>query len=232
MNKIALLAGLALIAAMTVNPQAVRLDLGMDQARYSTGQANKAYLKIGLTGEDNRSAQRPDLNIALVLDRSGSMAGEKLEKAKEAAHFAVSMLKPRDIISLIIFDEEVQVLVGATRVSDATRIDRAIDSIEEGGSTALFAGVSKGAVEVRRYLDRNHVNRVILLSDGQANVGPDSPEALGELGASLAKEGISVSTLGLGTDYNEDLMARLAATSDGNHAFIENPRDLARIFAA
>jgi Ca-activated chloride channel family protein len=74
------------------------------------------------------------------------------------------------------------------------------------------------------------VNRVILLSDGLANVGPDSPEALGDLGASLGKMGVSVTTIGLGLGYNEDLMVRLAEKSDGNHAFVENARDLSRIF--
>jgi Ca-activated chloride channel family protein len=85
---------------------------------------------------------------------------------------------------------------------------------------------------VRRHLGRDRVNRVILLSDGLANVGPDSPGALGELGASLRKEGISVTTIGLGLGYNEDLMARLARSSDGNHAFVESSDDLVRIFSA
>lgn len=232
MKKIALLLSLAGFAAFTLGAQVVQLDLGLDQTRYSVGGHPKAYLKIGLKGVDLVSSQRPALNLALVLDRSGSMEGEKLAKAKDAARVAVSLLKPSDIISLIIFDDNVDVLLPATRVSDSARIERAINSIEAGGSTALFAGVAKGAAEIRHYLDRNRVNRVILLSDGQANVGPDSPEALGELGADLGREGISVSTLGLGNGYNEDLMSRLAASSDGNHAFIENPRDLARVFQA
>jgi Ca-activated chloride channel family protein len=83
---------------------------------------------------------------------------------------------------------------------------------------------------VRKFLDRQRVNRIILLSDGQANVGPSSPSELGNLGASLIKEGISVTTLGLGVDYNENLMTQLAQKSDGNHYFIENTTDLARQF--
>jgi Ca-activated chloride channel family protein len=107
-----------------------------------------------------------------------------------------------------------------------------IRRIEPGGSTALFAGVSRGAGEVRKLLSQERVNRVILLSDGLANVGPSTPGVLGDLGASLRKEGISVSTIGLGLDYNEDLMVRLARSSDGNHAFVESPEDLVRIFSA
>jgi len=90
--------------------------------------------------------------------------------------------------------------------------------------------VSKGAAELRKFIDRKRVNRVILLSDGLANVGPSSPSALGELGASLAKEGIAVSTMGLGLNYNEDLMTQLAQRSDGNHVFIEKAEDLASVF--
>jgi Ca-activated chloride channel family protein len=92
--------------------------------------------------------------------------------------------------------------------------------------------VSQGAAEVRRNLGYPYVHRVILLSDGLANVGPSSPEDLGRLGAALLKEGISVTTVGIGDGFNEDLMTRLAQRSDGNHYFVESSRDLPRIFAA
>ena len=121
-------------------------------------------------------------------------------------------------------------IVPATKLSDKEAVVQQIRRIEAGGSTALFAGVSKGADELRKFLDKNRVNRVILLSDGLANVGPQSPSELGSLGASLMKEGISVSTMGLGLDYNEDLMTKLAQNSGGNHSFIEQANDLARVF--
>ena len=83
---------------------------------------------------------------------------------------------------------------------------------------------------MRKFIEKNRVNRVILLSDGIANVGPSSPGDLAELGCSLIREGISVTTIGLGLDYNEDLMTQLASKSDGNHMFAENATDLARTF--
>jgi Ca-activated chloride channel family protein len=158
------------------------------------------------------------------------MQGDKIKQAREAAIEAVGRLNGNDIISIIAYDDTVDVLVPATKASDITAIKNGIREIKAYGSTALFAGVSKGAAEVRKFLSRDRVNRVILLSDGLANVGPDSPRALGNLGASLAKEGISVTTLGLGLGYNEDLMTQLAQRSDGNHAFIERSQDLAKIF--
>jgi Ca-activated chloride channel family protein len=84
---------------------------------------------------------------------------------------------------------------------------------------------------VKKFIERNRVNRIVLLSDGLANVGPSSPGELGELGWSLAKDSISVTTIGLGDGYNEDLMVSLARESDGNHAFAENASDLARLFS-
>ena len=195
------------------------------------GQNNTTYLKISLTGfEIGDRRERTPVNVAIVLDRSGSMDGEKIERAREAAKLAIELLEPQDIVSIITYSDTVSVLVPSTRVADRAYILDKIDSIYADGSTALFAGVSKGADELSKFFDANKVNRVILLSDGLANVGPDSPAALGDLGASLRKTGISVTTIGLGLGYNEDLMVRLAEKSDGNHAFVENFRDLSRIF--
>ncbi len=212
--------------------QAVKLDIGLDQAQVLAGPAQKVYLKVGLVGQELTSVQRPIINVAIVLDRSGSMEGDKLRRAKQAASYAVSLLSPRDIVSVIVYDDQAEVLVPATRASNISSIQSQIEGIRTGGATALFAGVSLGAGEVRKFISRNQVNRVVLLSDGIANVGPDSPNALGDLGASLRKEGISVTTIGLGTGYNEDLMVKLAAKSDGNHSFVEQPSDLVRIFDA
>ena len=209
----------------------VKLDVSMAQPTMLADKKQTTFLKVGLTGFAMSSeAKRTPINVALVLDKSGSMSGSKLARAKEATCWAIRRLGRRDIVSVVIYDSTVQVLVPATKLTDKEAVCRKIGGIESGGSTALFAGVSKGAAELRKFIDRNRVNRVILLSDGLANVGPQTPGALGELGASLVKEGISVSTLGLGLDYNEDLMAQLARRSDGNHLFIEKAEDLAKIF--
>jgi Ca-activated chloride channel family protein len=211
----------------------VRLGVSLANPVVLAGARQRSYLKVSLTGyAPNLVAQRPPVNVAIVLDRSGSMQGDKLAQAREAALVALDMLDERDILSVVTYDDTVSVLVPATRLSDTRRIAALIRRIEPGGMTALFAGVSKGASEVRKFIRDERVNRVILLSDGLANVGPASPGALGDLGASLRKEGISVTTIGLGLGYNEDLMVRLAGASDGNHSFVESSEDLVRIFAA
>jgi Ca-activated chloride channel family protein len=203
----------------------------LEQPVLESGETQRTYIKVGIKGyETDGSIDRPPVNVAIVLDRSGSMSGDKIRQAKEAAKYAVDLLGPQDILSIITYESTVDVLMPATRVADKNRVKSLIDEIQIAGSTALFAGVSKGAEELRKFLDRDRVNRIILLSDGIANVGPDSPGALGDLGSALRKQGISVSTIGLGLGYNEDLMFRLAQKSDGNHAFVENAKDLVRIF--
>jgi Ca-activated chloride channel family protein len=176
--------------------------------------------------------ERPPVNLAIVLDRSGSMAGRKLSKAQEGAITALRRLSSEDIFSMVAYNHLVETIVPARRAHYLENIEGQIRQIRAGGNTALFGGVSQGAAEVRKHVNGEFVHRVILLSDGLANVGPNRPEDLGRLGAALIKERISVSTVGVGTDYNEDLMARLSQNSDGNTYFVESSADLPRIFAS
>ncbi len=176
--------------------------------------------------------ERPPVNLCLVLDRSGSMSGQKIEKAKSAAIEAVRRLSEKDIVSLVIFDHEVETLVPAQSAANAEWIESRIREITSRGNTAIYGALSQGAAEIRKNAGGRYVSRIILMSDGLANVGPSSPDDFGRLGTSLLKEGISVTTVGVGTDYNEDLMTKLAQKSDGNTYFVEDSSDLPRIFAA
>ncbi|KAA5545237.1 VWA domain-containing protein [Roseiconus nitratireducens] len=226
-------AGFAVCAASppSASAQQVSLDVGVCNPVMLAGEKQTNYLRIALTGSDlPQSESRPPINAAIVIDQSGSMSGQKIVQAREAAITAVRRLRDDDIVAVILYADSAHVLVPATRATDREAIVEKIRSVNAGGSTALFAGVSKGAAEVRKFLDSDSVNRVILLSDGQANVGPQSPRELERLGASLVKEGISVSTLGLGLGYNEDLMSRLAAAGSGNHMFVEQADDLVAVF--
>ena len=228
-----LLIGLALPLAVSGFAQAktVKVKAGLATPVMQADSETTAFLRVALTGfELDSDIERAPLNVALVLDQSSSMRGDKIERAKEAAIMAVSKLSANDVVSIVTYDSTVRVLVPATKATDKSELYDAIQSIRANGSTALFAGTSKGAKEVGQYLSRERVNRVVLLSDGMANIGPDSPKELGELGKALAKKGMSVSTIGLGLGYNEDLMTQLANFSDGNHDFVKNSADLARVF--
>lgn len=194
---------------------------------------DRIYLRLSLRTDAavKRRDDRPPINVALVIDRSGSMSGDRIAAARKGAHTALERLGSDDILSLVSYNHDVAVDHKAGKIgSDRTAIERAIDRLSASGTTALHAGVKEGGEQVKRYRSDMQVNRVVLLSDGLANVGPSSPAELAALGRELASKGITVSTIGLGLDYNEDLMQRLAAASDGNHVFVERPSDLAEIF--
>ena len=217
-------------SAVEEGPQ-LALDVSLANTVLPADRTNRTYLKVGLTGFPIETLeQRPAVNVALVIDRSGSMQGPKIDKAKQAAIAAIDRLRPDDIVSVIVYHDGVDVVLPATKLGNKAAARSAIRSITAKGSTALFAGVSKGAAEVRKHFDEYRVNRIILLSDGRANLGADSPSELGELGASLLKEGIAVTTLGLGLDFNEDLMTQLAIQSNGNYFFAESADDLLATF--
>jgi Ca-activated chloride channel homolog len=225
-------AALALCLAPEVGAGSVALDVRMSKPAVLARGPQTAHLYVGLTGAPAGPRGRAPVNVAIVLDQSGSMSGRKIEEAKRAAVMAIGRLGRDDTVSLIAYQSTVDVLVPATKLRDPGPVRRAIGSLQAGGSTALFGGVSKGAQELRKFPSENRVNTLLLLSDGIANVGPSSPGELAQLGASLAREGIAVTTIGLGLDYNEDLMTRLALASDGNHFFVEEAADLERAFAA
>jgi Ca-activated chloride channel family protein len=154
-----------------------------------------------------------------------------LEKAKQAATLLVDRLTPDDVFSLVVYSDQSRVLVPAQHVKDKDALKEKILGIEADGSTALYAGVKMGADQLGEFFSSKRINRVILLSDGLANVGPSSPRQLRRLGGDLAEKGISVTTIGVGDDYNEDLMAALAEASDANYYYVKDTEKLPEIFA-
>jgi Ca-activated chloride channel family protein len=223
---------LPLAACAKSNHESVRLRVELDRPVLSADRTERAVVKIALDGVRlPRPEARPPVNLTLVIDRSGSMSGEKIQHAKAAAIEAVRRLGPDDVFALVTFDHEIETLVPATRVGDTRAIEARIRSIVARGNTAIYGGLTQGAAELRKHLeDRRYTQRLVLLSDGLANNGPSTPDDFARLGASLGREGISVSTVGLGLGYNEDLMTRLARRSDGNTYFVASSRDLVAIF--
>lgn len=228
-----LIAGLLSAIASAKESQRITLSVETDKPILPADQKQTAYLRIGLTGcPIEELPHRVPVNVAIVIDKSGSMSSDrKIEKAKEAALLAVDRLDCSDILSVIAYNHNVEVLVPATKLTDKRSVREEIRRLHANGTTALYAGVQKGADEVRKFLVEERVNRIVLISDGLANVGPSSPNELGRLGGCLAREdGISVTTIGLGLGYNEDLMSKLAFNSDGGHYFAEKVCDLTEIF--
>jgi Ca-activated chloride channel family protein len=211
----------------------VRVFADVDKPAVLAHRSDRVVVKVGLEGlAVPVMPKRLPLNVAIVLDKSGSMESDnKMENAKRGAIEIVERLTGDDILSVVVYSNRPQVIIPAQRVGDKDALIRMISYIYAGGSTALHGGVVMGAAEVRRNMSWKYVNRVILLSDGLANVGPQSTEELAYLGRMLGDEGITVTTIGVGLDYNEDLMTALAARSGGNAYFASSAWDLPRIFS-
>ncbi len=229
-----LVAGLCFcLSSRAGTPSRIRVYTGLDKPVVLAGSEGEVVLKVGLTAvpAELESVRLP-INLAIVLDKSGSMSSnDKMENAKQGAIEIIERLSRDDIVSVIIYDNSPRVLVSAQPLKNKDKIIRLIKSIRANGSTALYGGVTLGAQEVREYFSGEYLNRIILLSDGLANVGPQSTEELAHLGIMLNKEEISVTTIGVGVDYNEDLMTALAQKGGGNAYFAYNSDELPKIFA-
>ncbi len=173
----------------------------------------------------SESTSRVPLNLALVLDRSGSMSGHKLDYVKQAAIHLVDMLQEQDRVALVTFDNTVDVITHSCLVTKQNRRDLQdqISRIESGGTTFLSGGWLAGGEEVARHQDAGMLNRILLLTDGQANVGVTDMEILAQQAGELSHRGISTSTFGVGLDFNEYLLEGMANQSEGNYYFIDAP---------
>lgn len=173
---------------------------------------------------------RTPLNLSLVIDRSSSMRGTKMHYAREAARFAIENLLPCDRISVVLFDDRIETLVPSTLATDKNTLLEKVRHVHSRGSTALHAGWLEGGVQVSQYLNPAQLNRIIILSDGLANVGETRPDAIAHDVHGLAQRGVSTTALGIGNDYSEDLLAAMARSGDGNFFHIASPDQLPEIF--
>ena len=171
-------------------------------------------------------AARKPLNLSLVIDRSGSMQGRPLDEAKRCACMIINNLTPSDRASIVAYDHGVDVLVLNRRVDDQFHFVRAIQSIEDGGSTALHGGWLRGAEQAAVGQSGEFVSRVLLLSDGQANAGLTDIDQIASQCATVAEEGVTTSTYGLGRHFNEDLMVAMARAGLGQGYYGESAEDL------
>lgn len=179
------------------------------------------------------SAAFKGLNLALVLDRSGSMASQsRMPQAKLAAHAVVKQLGTDDCVSLVVFSDEVKVLASGCTGRDQELLHNLIEGINPGGCTNLHDGWLAGAHEVAKHFRTGALNRVLILSDGMTNRGVVQQALILERVASMNRTGISTTTLGVGLSFNEDLLQAMAEAGDGNYHFAETAEELPDMFGA
>ena len=217
---------------VTVSNGSLTMSVSTNNTNVLQGSSGEMVLQIDLEAANAIvEGDRKPLNLALVIDRSGSMSEKgKLEYARMAAQELVDRLGGNDRIAVVIYDDVAEVLVPSTRLTEPEAIKKKIASITDRNSTNLAQGLILGHNEVAKYFDREAVNQVIILSDGLANVGITDPYELRRMVSAWGEEGIRVTAMGLGADFNEDLLMGLANASGGRYHFIENPSQIAGIY--
>jgi Ca-activated chloride channel family protein len=221
------LAGSAACHPTTDGPL-VSLTSELSQGMLLQNGTHELFVCLGIRGREEVPVERPGLNLALVIDRSGSMASEhKLDYAKSAADQLVERLGPRDRLALITYSSGMRVDVASMPVVSRDVFHNAIAAIRSDGGTNLFGGMRAGYDEVLRARGGDRLDRVILLSDGLVNEGLTDPLAIAAQAASFGERGVHVSTLGLGLSYDDILMRNIAQHSGGNYQYIAQPEEMA-----
>lgn len=209
----------------------MRADFSLDYDVLTVEQPQKVYLLARLiSGPAPDDQQRRPLNLSLVIDRSGSMSGDKLDYTKQAAQFLVQNLGVRDLLSVVLYNDRIETLMTPEHVSNKDLITQRIGGIKAGGTTNLSGGWLEGCKMVAAHLKAERLNRVILMSDGLANRGVIETEKLVTMAQQKRAEGVTTTTMGLGRDFNEDLLIAMADAGGGAFYFIESPESAPLIF--
>jgi Ca-activated chloride channel family protein len=189
------------------------------------------FVTVDVTGAEVAGSQRSPVNLALVIDRSGSMSGYKLQQAKQAARHLVGLLRNEDRLAIVHYGSDVKSLPSMpATASNRARMLQYIEGIWDEGGTNISAGLTSGQHQVRTARREFQVNRIILISDGQPTEGDTDEASLKRLVKSIRAEGVTVSSIGVGTDFNEDLMQGFAEYGAGAYGFMEDAGKLATIF--
>lgn len=211
-------------------PVEVLADLA--RSKYLLGGDGRFSMRLTITADEiaGRAAHRP-VDLVLVLDRSGSMTGDKIEDARQAVLGLLEHMNPDDRLALVSYATGVTVHGPLTRADETgrARLAAQVRQVQAGGNTNLGAGLAEG-LRLLEHSDGHRSGRLVLLSDGLANEGVTDPDSLAALASRGMEMGFSVSTVGVGLDFNERLMTALADHGGGDYTFLEDPAWFAETF--
>lgn len=230
-NKTAAVTGLAIPKTLSAEIVASR------EATLANGPAREQFLlelrafgeEPGLPGIATGSVRTP-LNLCLVLDRSGSMEGPPLEYAKMACSYVVDLLGPNDVLSIVTFEEIVELLMPPQRVTNKEAIKSGIQRLTPGNTTNLYDALSLGLSQVLQTADPGRASRMVVLSDGDPTAGIKDFHSLVNHAGEIKSRGVTMTFLGFGPDYNEELLAAMAKKCGGNYAYIPRPELIPEVF--
>jgi len=209
----------------------VTLRAELSHAAYNQTAPQKLLLKVDFATAAAASQARPPLNLALVLDRSGSMAeNKKFAYTIEAAREVIQNLTDRDIVSLVAYNERALVLSPAGRAVNKPFLLHRLEEIAPEGYTDLSAGLLEGIAQVNSQSADGQIKQVLLLTDGLANRGVTNPTGLQRIVEKARAKGVGLSTLGCGTEFNEKLLTGMAAAGGGRYTYIKSPEQIPTAF--
>jgi Ca-activated chloride channel family protein len=214
-------------------PQQNTFDIVMDAAPTPFNAQGNLVMRIGIQGYDVDPNDRPDATLIFVIDVSGSMdAGNRLGAVKEALYTLTQGLRPDDRVGIVVYGSRGRVLLEPTPVGQTRQINRAIERLQPDGSTNAEEGLRLAYELATADFDPDRINRLILCSDGVANVGATGPDTILETVRQQARQGITLTTVGFGMgNYNDVLMEQLADDGDGQYFYVDGPEEASRIFA-
>jgi Ca-activated chloride channel homolog len=209
----------------------------------SSKEINDLYVRLKFDAIKYNVEKRIPLNVSLVIDRSGSMSGKmgnptdynrsatgddiKLEAAKKSVIAFIESMHPEDYISIVAYDTEVEVIMEQVLIGDnINKLKELVSALYSTGSTFLEGGLKEGIRQVESKKSDDYINRVILFSDGVAGPGIATPEGLGDIAKEGVKQGISVSTMGFGYDYDEKVMSAIAINGAGNYQYLKTAESI------
>ncbi|MEM9188969.1 MAG: VWA domain-containing protein [Myxococcota bacterium] len=204
------------------------------QTQIYVGEDGQTYVGVWVEAPEQTVVDaevRAPMAVSLVVDTSGSMAGEKIAHAQLAASSLLETLRDGDIVSLYSFSNSVQEVVAPTVLTPAVRgaLNRSVGQLVAQGGTNLYEGLQVGQARLKQAPGTHPIRRVVLISDGHANVGPSDPTTVGQLAAQGTEWGVQVSAIGVGLDYDEHLLAQLAVQSSGRMYHLQHPAQMAAI---
>jgi Ca-activated chloride channel family protein len=207
-------------------------EVSLTQGWLPAGGSKKIHLVAELAGRDFVGVPHgPLLNLVLVLDRSGSMRAErKMKKALGAAAELISSLRSEDVLGLVTYSTDAEVVLPCQPVGDGETAREILGRIRPGGATNISEALELALREAARFSGPERVTRILLLSDGKANVGVTEGRELGELAGRIRSQGMSVTCLGLGLTYEELTLQEVARLGGGNYHFLEGAEEASEVF--